>query len=161
MTTPKQTIEGKLGPIDYRRLGELLAEQELLFLQLDALSKQQSRFVQDEHTDELLRILGERQGVVENLERASRHLEPYRAEWDAVLAGARPEQRDRFARQVEQLADLAAAIGARDDADRRIIEERRDKLAGDLAGLGRVQGAVAAYGPSQARPDARFQDMEV
>lgn len=160
MTTPRQAIESKIGPIDYGRLRELLAEQESLFLRLEALSKQQSRFVQDEHTDDLLRVLGERQGVIEALERAARELEPYRAQWEAVLAGARVEQRDWFTRQVEQLADLAAAIAARDDTDRRVIEDRRDKLAGDLAGMGKVRGAVAAYGPAKGRPVARFQDRE-
>jgi len=161
MTTPRQTIEGKAGPIDYGRLRELLAEQESLFLRLEALSKQQSRFVEDEQTDDLLRVLGERQGVIEALERAARELEPYRTQWEAVLAGARPEQRERFSRQVEQLAELAVSIAARDDADRRVIEDRRDKLAGDLAGMGRVRGAVAAYGPAKSQPGAKFQDREV
>lgn len=160
MTTPRQAIEAKAGPIDYGRLRELLEQQESLFLRLDALSRQQSSLVRDEQTDDLLRVLGERQTVVETLEAVARGLEPFRDRWEAVLAGARPDQRDRLARQVEQLAELASAIAARDDADRRLIEERRDRLAGDLAGMGRVRGAVAAYGAGRGRPAARFQDRE-
>lgn len=160
MSTPSQALEAKAGPIDYGRLRELLEEQASLFLRLDALSKRQSRLVREEQTDDLLRVLGERQRVVEAIERAARALEPFRARWETVLAGARVEQRDRFARQVEELAELAAAIAARDDADRTLIEERRDRLASDLAGMGRVRGAVAAYAPTRGRPAARFQDRE-
>jgi len=160
MTTPRQAIESKAGPIDYARLRELLEEQESLFLRLEALSRQQGRLVRDERTDDLLRVLGERQGVVEALERTAAALEPFRAAWESVLAEARPDQRDRLARQVERLSELAAGIAAQDDADRRLIEERRDRLAGDLAGVGRVRGAVAAYGAARGRPAARFQDRE-
>ncbi|MCC7389958.1 MAG: hypothetical protein IT431_14450 [Phycisphaerales bacterium] len=172
MTTPGQgnegrvggqiggQIEGKDGLVDYGRLRTLLDEQEALFVRLDALSKEQSRLVRDEATDDLLRLLGERQGVVASLERASAGLEPFRDRWERVLAGARAEQRDRFAAQLERLSEIAAAIAARDDADRRAIEERRDRLAGELSGVGNVRGAVAAYGQSGVRPAARFQDRE-
>lgn len=164
MTTPRQGIasqlEGKDRAVDYARLRTLLDEQEALFVRLDALSKEQARLVREEATDELLRLLGERQGVVAALEQASAELEPFRDRWDRVLAGARPEQRDRFAAQLNKLSEIAATIAARDDADRRTIEERRDRLAGDLAGVGNVRGAVAAYGQSGTRPAARFQDRE-
>lgn len=164
MTTPRQGIagelEGKGGPVDYGRLRGLLDEQEALFVRLEALSKEQSRLVREEATDELLRVLGERQGVVAALERASRELEPFRDRWELVLAGARIEQRDRLAAQVEKLSALAASVAARDDADRRTIEERRDRLAGELAGVGNVRGAMAAYGAPRGRPAAKFQDRE-
>jgi predicted nuclease with TOPRIM domain len=144
----------------HARLAELLEQQESLFLRLDALSRRQSQLVLDEQTDDLLRVLGERQELVEALEQASREAEPYRRRWDEVLAAAAPAQRERIRAQVERLAQLAAEIAARDDADRREIERRRDRLAGDLAGVGRVRGAVAAYGPVRQRPAAKFQDTE-
>lgn len=142
------------------RVAELLDRQETLFLRLDALSRLQSRHVRDEETDELLRVLAERQSVVDSLDETSRELEPYRVRWERVLDAARPDQRGRLARQVERLAELAAEIAARDDADRRAIERRRDSLAEDLAGVGRVRGAVAAYGGPRQRPQPKFQDRE-
>ncbi|HZW09269.1 MAG TPA: hypothetical protein VFF69_05135 [Phycisphaerales bacterium] len=145
---------------DHARLADLLDRQEALFTRLDALSREQGRLVRDEATDELLRVLGRRQELVEALEKASRETEPYRTRWDEVLAGAGPALRDRIRAQVERLAELAAGIASRDDADRREIERKRDQLAGELAGVGRVRGAVAAYGPGRARPGAKFQDRE-
>lgn len=141
-------------------LRELLDEQEALFTRLDALSKRQRALVEGEQTDELLRLLGERQRVVEGIEAASRALRPYRERWEDVLAEAKPDQRDRFSGQVERLSELAARVAARDDADRRLMEERRDRLAADLAGAGRGRGAVSAYGPPAGRPAPKFQDRE-
>ncbi len=159
MTTPTHGRSNIPGS-DSSRVAELLDRQETLFLRLDALSRRQSRLVEEEATDDLLRLLHERQNVVGALDEASREIGPYRARWEQVLAGTRPDQRARFIGQVERLAELAAAIAARDDADRREIERRRDRLASDLAGVGRVRGAVAAYGPAGGRPAARFQDRE-
>jgi hypothetical protein len=159
MTTPGD-MDTRIGAADCTRLAELLERQETLFLRLDALSKRQSRLVQEERTDELLGVLGERQSVVDALEETSRAVEPFRARWDEVMSRARPEQRTRVRGQIERLAELAAAIAARDDADRHEIERRRDRLAGDLAGVGRTRGAVSAYGAPRGRPAARFQDTE-
>lgn len=164
MTTPEQgfasQVEGKPGSIDYARLRAVLDEQEGLFLRLDALSKEQGRLVREEASDALLRLLGERQRVVTALERSSVELQPFRARWDEVLGGASPEQRERFARQLGTLSEVAASVASRDDADRGVIEARRDRIAGELAGVGNVRGAVAAYGQPAGRPNPKFQDRE-
>ncbi|MBK7405787.1 MAG: hypothetical protein IPJ41_14495 [Phycisphaerales bacterium] len=154
------TRTGTGGMLDYERLGELLEEQETLFLRLDALSKRQSGLVRAEETDDLLQVLQDRQHVVEALEGVSRSIEPFRSRWDEVMSLARPDQRERVRRRVERLAELASEIAARDESDRRTLEQRRDGLAGDLAGLGRARGAVSAYRPKAPPAGARFQDRE-
>lgn len=154
------TRSGSSGCMNYERLGELLEAQETLFLRLDALSKRQSGLVRSEETDDLLRVLQDRQQVVEALEGVSRSIEPFRSRWEQVMSEARPDQRDRVRRRVEHLAEIASEIAARDESDRRELERRRDSLAGDLAGLGRVRGAMAAYGPRSDRPAAKYQDRE-
>jgi len=159
MTTPARNPLAT--PHDHGRLRLLLDEQEALFVRLDALSKRQQSLVEGERTDELLRVLTERQTVIDGIAELARELQPFRDHWDAVLAEAKPEQRDRLAHQVERMADLAALVATRDDADRKLMERRRDSLAGELAGTGRSKGAVAAYaGSSKQRPAAKFQDRE-
>ncbi|MFG0259625.1 MAG: hypothetical protein ACF8LK_04650 [Phycisphaerales bacterium JB041] len=146
---------------DHGRLRLLLDEQETLFVRLDALSKRQQSLVEGERTDDLLRVLAERQTVIDHIADLARQLQPYRDRWDAVLAEAKPDQRARLVCQVERMADLAAMVATRDDADRKLMERRRDALAGELAGTGRSKGAVAAYaGATKQRPAARFQDRE-
>lgn len=148
-------------PIDFGRLRRLLDEQETLFVRLDALSKRQRALVEEERTDELLRLLTERQTVIDAVGGIAREVQPYRDRWEAVLAEASAEQRERFSEQIERVAELASRVAARDDADRKLMEQRRDTLAGELAGAGRARGAVAAYGGGKAgRPAAKFQDRE-
>lgn len=159
MTTPHRSPIN--APHDHGRLRLLLDEQETLFVRLDALSKRQQSLVESERTDELLRVLTERQTVIDGIAGLARELQPFRDQWEAVLAEAKPEQRDRLAQQVERMADLAALVATRDDADRKLMERRRDSLAGELAGTGRSKGAVAAYaGATTQRPAAKFQDRE-
>ncbi|QKK09122.1 MAG: hypothetical protein HND58_13765 [Planctomycetota bacterium] len=159
MTTPHRNPIN--APHDHGRLRLLLDEQETLFVRLDALSKRQQSLVESERTDELLRVLTERQTVIDGIAGLARELQPFRDQWEAVLAEAKPEQRDRLAQQVERMADLAALVATRDDADRKLMERRRDSLAGELAGTGRSKGAVAAYaGATTQRPAAKFQDRE-
>lgn len=145
---------------DYARLRMLLEEQETLFLRLDALSKRQRGLVEDEQTDELLRVLSERERVLEGIEASSQELRPYRARWETVLAEAGVEQRERLSGQVDRLGELARVIAARDDADRRLMEERRNRLADEIAGAKRGRGAVSAYGAGGAAAEPRFQDRE-
>jgi len=156
-----QNRDAQTTPIDFSRIRHLLDEQEALFVRLDALSKRQHELVDGERTDELLRLLAERQSVIDGIGDLALELQPYRERWDSVLIEAKPEQRDRLSQQVERLSDLASRVAARDDADRKLMESRRDSLAGELAGTGRARGAVAAYGGAPAqRPVAKFQDRE-
>lgn len=157
--TPSQS-ETSASRVDFGCLHRLLDEQEALFVRLDALSKRQHDLVDGEHTDELLRLLAERQSVIESIGGIARELAPVRAVWDAVLAEAKPEQRDRLSGQIERLTDLASGVAARDDADRKLMEQRRDALAGELAGTGRARGAVQAYQNKGSLAGARFQDRE-
>jgi len=154
-----EPVRLKIG-IDHGELGRLLDAEEILFRRLHALSLEQGRLVQEEQTDELLHVLGNRQKIVDELQQVSGKLEPFRDQWEQVLATARTEQREKYTMQVQVLGELAANIAARDDEDRKLLAKRRDGLAEDLSGVGRVQGAVAAYGPSSSRPAARFQDTE-
>ncbi len=146
--------------VDFGRLRLLLDEQETLFVRLDALSKRQHTLVEEERTDELLRLLGERQVLIDCIEDVGNELQPFRSRWESVLAEARPELHDRLTQQVERLAELASRVAARDDADRKLMERQRDTLAGELAGTNKARGAVAAYGAMPQRPAARFQDRE-
>jgi hypothetical protein len=158
MTTQKITTH--TSGFDFSRLRLLLDEHEVLFTRLDALSKRQGSLVEAESTDDLLKVLTERQTVIETIESVARELQPFRDQWDSVLARANTEQRDRFSVQIDRLSDLAAQVAARDDADRQLMERRRDALAGELAGTGKARGAVAAYGSPPPQRVAKFQDRE-
>ncbi len=146
--------------IDHSELVRLLEKQEGLFRRLGALSAKQGQLVRQDKTDELLTVLGQRQQLVGELTGVSGELESYREQWDAVMATADEALRERLVAKVELLGEMAAEIARQDAADRKVLAKRRDGLAEDLTGVGRMQGAVAAYGAAKLRPAAKFQDME-
>lgn len=142
-----------------RRLAELLDRQRELFRELDALSLRQGECVRAGSSDDLLRVLGERQRVVERLDEAACELAPYRERWDETLAHFAEHERRTLRACLEETTTIAARVAARDDADRKELESRRTTLADELAGVSRVRGAVSAYAPRAAQ-GARFQDRE-
>lgn len=142
------------------RLTRLLDEQCAMCERLESLSDKQSRAVAGGDTDALLRILGEREAVVDRVTRINRALEPFRSSRDKVLARLLPAQRDSVLQRVGRIAALVESVRARDDQDRAVLEKQRTAVAHELAALSRGQGAAAAYAGAGAGTYSgpKFQD---
>ncbi|MCZ7632600.1 MAG: flagellar protein FlgN [Phycisphaerales bacterium] len=85
--TPRQTEwdSGLDGERLASRVVEALDRQLALFRRLDSLSRSQREAVGAGDTDRLLGVLGERQEVIEQLERLGEQLRPIRRGWDSML----------------------------------------------------------------------------
>lgn len=142
------------------RLTALVASQESMFARLEMLCQRQAGLVRAEETDLLLALLAERRSIVENIAEASAALAPFRRRWDAVLAALPDEKRGEIQRRLRLISETAARIASQDEADRRVMEQRRDAIADEMAGLSRGRGAVAAYGGRVGDPTPRYQDRE-
>jgi hypothetical protein len=141
----------------------LLRRQQDLFTKLDVLSAQQAALIQQEQTDQLLDVLARRQIIVDEIGRLSAEIEPWRARWTQFIAALPDADRQRVREQVDAIAILAQRIAARDESDRKLMEQRKGALAVELGHVSRGRGAVAAYGSSgQGNGSAapRFQDRE-
>jgi flagellar biosynthesis/type III secretory pathway chaperone len=132
------------------RLTRLLDEQAELCAGLDALSAQQSRAVNDGDTDALLRILGQRQPVVDRMSEINGLLEPFRSRKEALIASLARAQRDGVMQRVGRIAALVESVRARDDQDRIKLEQQRTTVADELATLSRGRGAATAYASAAA-----------
>ncbi len=147
------------GHTEAREVEILLQRQQELFSELDAMSARQSELIEAQDTDRLLTVLAERQSVIDRIADTSVRLEPYRASWDAVIAGLDESGKERVRRRIDLLAELAERVARRDEADRRLLEERRDAVAGEMVQINRGRGAMAAYGTGP-QTGARMQDRE-
>ncbi|MCA9298576.1 MAG: flagellar export chaperone FlgN [Phycisphaerales bacterium] len=137
----------------------LLDAQHELYVTLDDLSRRQRSLIDAQSTDELIRVLGQRERVIDGLNAIQGRLEPVVARWADVLAAYDPTEQDRISGRVEAMQTLAMGIAARDEADRAVMESRRQSIGQELKGLGRHREALAAYGPrGSSRP--RYQDRE-
>ncbi|HMN41212.1 MAG TPA: flagellar export chaperone FlgN [Phycisphaerales bacterium] len=140
------------------RMHKLLDEQCELCVGLDSLSARQTQAVGIGDTDALLRILGQRQTIIDRVAEIGGALEPFRDRKDALLGRLGPAQREGIVQRVGKIAALVESVRARDDADRITLERMRSNVADELANLSRVKGAAAAYAAHGAGAGARFQD---
>ncbi len=147
------------------RLRRLLEEQRELCRHLDALGERQESCIAEDDTDALLRVLAERQTLVDRVSAVSGELEPLRKRKDEILAGVSESQRQEVKLVVGELTELAERITRRDDAQRAMLEAKRTRLAEQIAGVNRGRGAVAAYGhryptATPPAPAPRFEDRQ-
>ena len=140
------------------RLVTLLDEQIDLYGTLDELSKRQHGIVESDDTDALLRVLADRQDVINKIASLSRALEPYRADWDANVNRLPDTERARIRGRLDHLAVVMEQIARRDEHDRDVIEQRRTAIGAELGGTKRTGVALSAYGGQAKGP--RFQDRE-
>jgi len=148
------------GPDRWRtRLERIIEEQRGLYERLDALSVRQSSLIREENTDALLGVLGERQAVIDRLSALAEEFEPFKRQWRELMAQLDESSRDAFNRRIDALAERVSAIAQRDERDREALDERRSRITGELQGLSKGRGAVAAYSRGgTAQP--RYQDRE-
>lgn len=140
----------------------LLAEQQGLFVRLDGLSERQAGLIREDRTDQLLDVLAERQVVVDEISRISTQLEPWRGNWSEFVRTLGEDVRKRVRERIDAVAALAQRIAERDERDRKMLESRKDAVAGELGQVDRGRSAMSAYGGSAARGSnsPRFQDRE-
>ena len=160
------TIDGLAAEVESRdparwlpRVSHLLDEQCELCVGLDSLSSRQTQAVGIGDTDGLLRILGQRQTLVDRVMEINAILEPFRTKKDELVSRLAPAQREGIVQRVGKIAALVENVRARDDQDRVSIEKMRTSVADELANLTRVKGAAAAYSPAGVG-GARFHDRK-
>ena len=167
-----RTGQHATGPNDAgacaRRMARLVDDQHALCTELDGLSRSQSTLVESGDTDGVLEVLGQRQQLIDRISHLNEELAPLREQRDTLMAFLGEPDRERVRRRVEEIALTVERIRARDDHDREEMERRRTVIAGELSGLARARGAVAAYstghpggaGGGAHGPGPRFQDRK-
>lgn len=128
-----------------------LERQLELFRRLEAIAERQSDLIDEGRTPELLAIIAERQTLVDEIVRVGKAIE-------TDLSLARPDA--QVNQLLEQVGQIATRVQQRDQNDHRRLEIDRDRLSGEMAGVGRGRHAVAAYSNRTREPTTRFKDTE-
>jgi len=143
-----------------RRVESLVDSLRGLYGQLDGLSRRQGELLAGDKLDALLALLRERQGVIDKIAVAAEELGPYVRDWDALAGRLDEETRSRIRGGIDEIEATARAVGRRDDEHRRALESQRNRVADQLAGVGRGRAAVSAYGGGKRVASPRFQDRQ-
>lgn len=71
----------------------LLTQQRDVYRELHQLASIQRQAIEEERSEESLRILGDRQRLINRLTEVNSELEPYRSRWDKIRQDFAPEGR--------------------------------------------------------------------
>jgi hypothetical protein len=141
------------------RLARVLDRQRDLYLRLDSLSDTQSGLIRSDQTDALLEVLGRRQQIVDELVRLGEDVAPFIGAWERLAPALPDRHREALRARFDEVAALVDRIAGRDEADRKMLQERCSAAAEQIGGLSRARGAVSAYG-APPQPQPRFQDSQ-
>lgn len=165
------TTEPSTSAPDVAALVELLEQQCQLYAQLATVSGQQTGVIADDFgtntgaTDEaceqLLRLLAQRQVLIDQIAAVDGQLAPYRADWQSLWQSFSAEERCRVGPLVNQVERTLAEIIDQDDLDRQRLERARGAAGHELTRLSAAGAAVNAYKAAPTTADVnRFTNQQ-
>lgn len=141
------------------QLESLLAQQHDAFVALLDLAKQQAALIESGRTEELLRLLGERQKALVLLQALSARLDPWRKRSGEVTAAAELAQAQRIRGLVESVHAVMAEIQSHDNRDRDALADAKDAVSGQITETHRRGQALGAYRQASAN-GPRYTDRQ-
>jgi hypothetical protein len=96
--------------------------------------------------------------VIDRMTRLNGDLAPLREEREGLLAALDQQVREHVRACIGEITELVECVRERDEQDRQAMEGRRSTIAGEISGVTRARGAVAAYGGQPGAGGPRFQD---
>ncbi len=138
----------------------LLERQREAYEQLRGLSEEQARLVVSGSSEDLLKVLAQRQGVIEALTKLNSEIDPYRKQWSQFWQALGEAQRQRVGGLVKQVEGLLAGIIEQDERDRAQLQHAQQAVRNELDQVTRSSEAINAYKVSSASNQARFTDKQ-
>ena len=164
------TTQAPLATHEVPALIGLLEKQGQLYQQLASLGEQQTKIIASglgsadqadaDATEQLLRLLAQRQQLIDQLAEIHEQLAPYRADWPAFWQAISDQARCRIGPLVDQVEQLLAGIIAQDDQDKQKLQQAQARAGAELKQLAAAGNAVNAYKPTMAADHAnRFTNQ--
>lgn len=130
----------------------LLAEQCALCRELTGLKDRQRALIAADQAEELLEVLGRRQGIIDRLGALGRRMRPYQQRWSEVRSVLGPEVSRQVDEMLLEVHGHLAGILEGDKADAELLASRRQATGRDMSRLKRTRLAGAAYAAAQQDP---------
>jgi len=138
-----------------RKVIELLTRQSLLYRELRSLAVRQTELVTGEDPETLLKVLANRQRLINRLSAIDAELEPIRADWERVAATLSNEQRHEVQRLVGEVQAVLGEILSRDARDTESLNRQKQQVSGQIRAAAegrRLNRAYAMCQGQRARP---------
>lgn len=139
------------------RLSRVLDEVQGLCAELDVLSRRQGAELDSGRAEEAAQVVEARGRVVGQLAACAAELGADAAGFERVLEGVPAGLAARAREQAARISALVGEVLERDREDRVLLERERDRVAGQLAEVGKGRSAIGAYGGG-VQTDPMLQD---
>jgi flagellar biosynthesis/type III secretory pathway chaperone len=136
-----------------------LLEQQLgCYRNLAKLAMVQHSHVQDSRTEDLLKVLGQRQELLDQLADLEQLIGPIRKQWNDFMSGLTDDNRAEAERMVGQSRKFLEEITTSDRNDALVLQQRKLNLGRDINQATAARKfnrnyAVAAYGSKPSTLD--------
>lgn len=152
---PERGTDHAAAPRDCGDVVDLLRQQRTLYEELGELSARQRTLIAGDQPEELLKILSERQTLVNALARLNMQLGPFRQHWDEVCDALVPRQRELAGKLVAEINELLSTILRRDSEDGALLSARKQLVADAMRENVGGRAANSAYARQAGRPASR------
>lgn len=127
------------------RLVELLTHQRSLYRKLKMLAERQQSLVTHDDTEALLKLLSERQKLVDGLVKLNEQIAPYRQQWSTFFGALSMARREEVSDLLEEVNASLGAILKNDARDTAVMTVRRERVSTDIGHVDGGRRATAAY----------------
>lgn len=127
------------------RLIELLEGQRDCYRRLKELAERQRRLITDQVPEALLKVLAERQRLVDQLSGLSTALEPFRQEWANTYGRMKADQRRQVQALLDEINTLLGAIMLTDAEDSRLLAASKEGVREQIQSAASGRMANTAY----------------
>lgn len=141
------------------RLVNVLQQQRTLLQRLSILAQRQGALIRDGQTDVLLKLLGERQQIIDRFLALQQDLGDLTDNLQERLQALDPLLKDRIEKLIEEIGQSLDGVMENDEKDRHALEAARNETRDELTGLGTANRARQAY-LGAAAGNARFADRQ-
>ena len=149
-TSESGSTENDVTVGDAAPLVALLERQRDKYQKLQTLSRTQTQLVQEGQTEPLLRVLAQRQQLVDELAHLHRELEPYRSAWEQVYGRLSETDRGVVSNLIKAVEQLLAEIIEQDQRDQQQLQQSKGQVGESLSQTAHAGHAMAAYNAHHA-----------
>lgn len=137
-----------------------LEEQVGCYRRLAKLAELQHEHVQQSQTESLLEVLGQRQGVLDQVSRLEATISPAKRKWSEYLAGLKAADRAKAEALLGDTRRLLEQITTADRDDALVLQQRKLNLGRQIHQATHARQinrtyAAAAYGATAAKMDVK------
>lgn len=151
-------LETKPSPCKPQSLLEVLMAQREMLDRLVTLAQSQGALIADGHTDRLLELLAQRQGIIDEFTASQHLLSELTRRLDHCVDATNANDRARVHTLITEISERLNHIMARDEQDQALLRSSRDHVKRELHSIGTARQATGAYRTVQP-PTTRFADQ--